>query len=179
MTTQTTRYLIGLAILMLVIPWITFYVGYEKGAASVVMPVLDPIKDFGAVCDSKNDDTMAFENATKVGANHGLAVQVPNNCTVSNLFAPSSSEERGDSSIYGGHAAISVGKNSSITTHGTTLNSDDCVVIKDGVCLKLSPDWTGNMTTDENGEMIINGRKMSDFPSCDKVTTTNCTEKRP
>ena len=89
---QTTRYLIGLAILMLVIPWITFHVGYEKGAASVVMPVLDPIKDFGAVCDGKNDDTNALGNAMKVGSNHGLAVQLPNNCVTRNILAPSTSE---------------------------------------------------------------------------------------
>ena len=90
--TNDTVYTILVTIGIALVAFGGYGVGYQRGAASVVMPVLDPIKDFGAVCDGKNNDTMAFEGAMRVGSNHGLTVQIPNNCTVGTLVAPSTSK---------------------------------------------------------------------------------------
>lgn len=59
------------------------------------------------------------------------------------------------------------------------LNGNECVIRENGVCLKLKDDWIGNITSLGNGDYMVNGRKMSDFPKCDEKIKTDCLEKRP
>jgi hypothetical protein len=82
------------------------------------------------------------------------------------------------SPVFAG-AVMEVGKTSSLTLNGSVIVTAprDCTVIKDGVCLKLPSYWKGDMH-DENGQLVVNGKKMSDFPPCDPNRTINCTVKR-
>jgi hypothetical protein len=73
----------------------------------------------------------------------------------------------------GDNAAITVGKGSTITSTNATFYGNDCVIRKDGLCLKLHDGWTGKITN-EGGEEVINGEKMSDFPPCTKDRKTDC-----
>lgn len=68
------------------------HIGYDAGVASIVILPLDPKLDFGAVCDGKNDDTLAFIQATKVARRIGWAVTIPDGCVAGyNFFVPSTS----------------------------------------------------------------------------------------